>query len=91
MSAITIRIPSDLEKQLDEEVRLEKAPRSKVIRRALAEFLKRQAQRRYLGEMAHEARSQSPEDRAYSLQVAEEALPFDNEAAGEYDEKKWWK
>jgi Arc/MetJ-type ribon-helix-helix transcriptional regulator len=77
MGAITIRLPLELEKDLQAEVKLEQRPQSEIIRQALTEFLARRRQSQHIHELTRAAMALDP---AASLAAAEEALALDNEA-----------
>ena len=81
MASFSLRLPEDLESQLDEEARREGVARSEVARTAIAEFLERRKRERYLAAFVAEARAAyaDPRIRKEALALAEEALPLDNE------------
>jgi len=69
----------------------------------LEEFLRRREQNRLMRDLVEEMKSLPPRTRAESLALAEEALPFDNEALDlaegrrpdepwpEEKGERWWK
>lgn len=98
MSVLAIRLSKRLEEGLDKETRLEKKSRSVLVREALAEFLKRREERRFMGQMIREMRGRDPGQARADLAMAEEAVAYDNEAldlsgdpAPGESEEKWWR
>ena len=81
MAGFSLRLPDDLESQLDEEARREGVARSEIARAAIAEFLARKERQRYLATFVAEARAAyaDPKIRKDALALAEEAVPLDNE------------
>lgn len=81
MVAFSLRLPEDLESRLDAEARHEGIARSAIARTAIAEFLERRERQRYLAAFVAEARAAyaDPKIRKEALNLAEEALPLDNE------------
>jgi predicted transcriptional regulator len=77
MGALSLRLPDEVEARLDAEARREGVARSEVARAAIVEFLDRRERDRFLAEIARAARARGNEE---ALAMAEEALPFDNEA-----------
>lgn len=82
MSAFSLRIPKALEDRLDLEARRSGVPRSAVARTALEFFLDRRERERLLAGFVAEARTTYGDAarRDELLALADEALPFDNEA-----------
>lgn len=76
MSLISIRLPDTLDAELSREAAHAQRPRSELVREAIAEYLARREKARFLAEIARAAAE--PDDDAVAM--AEEALPFDNEA-----------
>jgi predicted DNA-binding protein len=77
MGALSLRLPDEVEARLDAEARREGVARSEVARAAIVEFLDRRERDRFLAEIARAARARGNDE---ALAMAEEALPFDNEA-----------
>jgi predicted transcriptional regulator len=82
MSVISLRLPDDLEAQLEEEARLTSRPRSEVARDAIAEYLARAERERFLASLEAAARNLASDSktRGEALAVSEEFLPLENEA-----------
>ncbi len=100
MTAISIRLPEDIESRLAEEARLEGRPRSEVAREAIAEYLERREKERFMAEMVEEVRRAyaDPEIRREALEIAEEgmgdmlnAIVAEEVAAGIDPNEKWWR
>jgi predicted transcriptional regulator len=81
MAGLSLRLPEDLETKLDEEARREGVPRSEVARTAIAEFLERKERERYIAAFVAEAQAAYADEkiRGEALELAEEAMPLDNE------------
>ena len=81
MASFSLRLPEDLESQLDEEARREGVARSEIARAAIAEFLAQKERQRTIAAFVAEARAAyaNPKIRKNALALAEEALPLDNE------------
>jgi len=82
MSALSLRIPEELESRLDNEARRAGVPRSEIARTALEDFLARRERERFLAAFVAEARATygDADTRDEMLALAEEALPHDNTA-----------
>lgn len=80
MSLLSVRLPKDLEKKLADEAKHSHKKRAELVREALSAYLRSRQRKRFMDEMLAELKAMTPEMRAEGLQVAEEALPFDNEA-----------
>lgn len=76
MSLISIRLPESLDAELTREAQARQRPKSELAREAIAEYLTRRERERFLGAIAKAARA----ERRDSVTLAEDALPFDNEA-----------
>lgn len=76
MSLISIRLPEDLDAQLSREAETSKRPKSELAREAIVEYLTRRERERFLVAIARAARAGGENP----LDIAEEALPLDNEA-----------
>lgn len=84
MGALSLRLPDDLDARLDAEARREGVPRSEVARAAIIEFLDHRERDRFLADIARAARARGDDE---ALTMAEEALPFDNEALAIAEER----
>lgn len=105
MSAISLRLPEDIEARLAEEAQAEGRPRSEVIREAIAEYLDRQERERYMARMVEAARAiaETPAAAAETKELAEQAIESGNEALDiaegrqpgepwpEESGEKWWR
>ncbi len=105
MSTLSIRISEDLERQLDNEARVEHKPRSEIVREAIKEYIARRERERYMSEFIAEAKKAyaDPDIRRDAQRIAEAFLPLDNEALDmaegrrpgeplpEEESKRWWK
>lgn len=82
MSVISLRLPDELEAKLEEEARLSSRLRSEVARDAISDYLARLERERFLASLEAAARNlaSDPESSREALSVAEQFLPFDNEA-----------
>lgn len=77
MGLLSMRIDDDLEQRLAREADREQRTRSEIVREALTSFLMDRERQRYIDQIARAARELDP---GAAQAVAEEALPFDNEA-----------
>lgn len=77
MSVISLRLPEDLDQKLAREAERVNRARSEIARDAIADYLARQERDRFLAQIAQAARARGADD---AIEMAEEALPFDNEA-----------
>jgi predicted transcriptional regulator len=82
MSAISLRLPDDLEMRLDHEARQAGVPRSEIARSAIESYLDRVERERFLADFIAEARATYGDaaSREEVLTLADEAIPLDNEA-----------
>lgn len=100
MTAISLRLPDEIEARLTQEAGLEGRPRSEIARAAIVEYLERREKERFMAELVEEAR------RAYAIPaIREEALEIANDtvddgldqviaderAAGIDPGEKWWR
>lgn len=100
MTAISLRLPDEIETRLTEEARIEGCPRSEVARAAIVEYLERREKERFMAEMvaAAQALAADPAARRESLEIAND-LPDDGLdaiiaseiAAGIDPDEKWWR
>jgi predicted DNA-binding protein len=81
MSAISLRIPDELEHRLEQESRHAGVPRSEIARTAIEAYLDRVERDRFLTGFIAEARATYGDstNRMEALELAEEALLTDNE------------
>ncbi len=77
MPILSIRLTDRLNARLSKEAKLAKQPKSLIARIALEQFLADRRRERFLARMTKAAKAIDPE---HAAAVAEEALPFDNEA-----------
>jgi predicted transcriptional regulator len=77
MSIVSIRLPDDVALSLNREAERTRRAKSEIARDAIADYLKRQERDRFLAEIARAARAGSESE---ALELADEALPLDNEA-----------
>ncbi len=82
MTALSLRIPEELESRLDAEARRAGVPRSEIARTALEDFLARRERERFLAAFVAEARATYGDavTRDEMIALADEALPHDNAA-----------
>lgn len=99
MSAVSVRLPADLEAMLDEEAQMAGRARSDIIREALAEYVKQQQRRRFMDAYVAEASAgyADPALLAEVRELADDALALDEEgvaamepAASDAD-TPWWR
>lgn len=100
MTAISLRLPDEIENRLSNEARIEGRPRSEIARAAIVEYLERREKERFMAEMVEEARRAyaDPEIRRESIEIAEEgmedffdAITADERVAGIDPHEKWWR
>ncbi|MBC7963348.1 MAG: ribbon-helix-helix protein, CopG family [Steroidobacteraceae bacterium] len=105
MPALSLRLPEDLDHRLDDEARLERLPRSEVVRIAIVDYLARRERERFMAELVAEAHTAYTDEsiRRAALEMAEESMATSNEALdiaegckpdGSRPAKqaeKWWK
>lgn len=100
MSAISLRLPHDIEAHLKAEARLEGKTQSEIARLAITEYLARREKERFMAEMvaAGRALAADPQAWAESREIAEDladegmdAIIAAERAAGIDPEEKWWK
>jgi len=100
MTAISLRLPDDIETRLNQEARAEGKSRSEIARLAITEFLTCREKERFMAEMVAAARALTadPAARRESLEIAND-LPDDGLdaiiaaeiAAGINPDEKWWR
>jgi metal-responsive CopG/Arc/MetJ family transcriptional regulator len=105
MGTLSIRLPEELDEKLEQEARLLHKKRSELAREAIAEYIEARERERFMGEFIAEARAVYGDEtlRREAQEIAEEFLPFDNEALDaaegrkpgkslpEEKDNKWWK
>jgi metal-responsive CopG/Arc/MetJ family transcriptional regulator len=105
MPALSLRLPEDLDNRLGDEARLERLPRSEVVRIAIVDYLARRERERFMAELVTAAKAmvQNPAAMREARELAEEFLPLDNEALDIAEGRKpgepvpdesadrWWK
>lgn len=100
MTAISLRLPDDVEASLKAEAQLEGKTQSEIARLAITEYLALREKKRFMTEMAAEMRIAyaEPEIRREALEIAEDvvdegldAIIANERAAGIDPAEKWWK
>lgn len=105
MPALSLRLPEDLDRRLEDEAALERLPRSEVVRIAITDYLARRERERFMAELVAEARTAYGDEaiRREALEMAEEGIAASNEALDiaegrklgdpwpEEPGGKWWK
>jgi len=93
MSTLSLRIPDDLDKQLEEEASRENKSRSEVVRDAVTDYLARREKERFLGDFVAEARAgyANADIRQDAQAIADDFLTIENEALDAPADDKWWK
>lgn len=77
MSLVSIRLPDDVEARLTREAARTQRPKSEIARDAIVDYLARIDRERFLADIARASRTRGDVE---ALEVADEALPSDNEA-----------
>jgi predicted transcriptional regulator len=100
MTAISLRLPDDIEANLKAEAQLEGKTQSEIARQAITEYLARREKERFMAKMvaAGRALAADPQARAESREIAEDlvdegldAIVAAERAAGIDPDAKWWK
>ncbi len=100
MTAISLRLPGDIELQLKTEARLEGKTQSEIARLAIMEYLARRKKERFMTEMVAEMRTAyaNPEIRSQALEIVNDstddgldAIINAEQAAGIDPDEKWWR
>lgn len=100
MTAISLRLPDDIEAHLKAEAQLEGKTQSEIARQAITEYLARREKERFMAEMVTEMRTAyaNPDIRREALEIAEDlvddgldAIIADERAAGIDPDEKWWR
>ena len=101
MLNISVRLPPDIEKLLEEEARLSERNRSELVREAVGEYLSQRQRQRAISEYAEELRRAyaDPEYAEEMRRIKQDFDEVDNsvemlegeERAGGVDpDEKWW-
>jgi len=99
MSNISVRLPPEIERDLEEEARLTKRNRSDVVREAVSQYLSQRQKERMIDEMRQAARAlyKAPKARREGIEIAEQGLEDwldsierEERAAGIDPDEKWW-
>jgi predicted transcriptional regulator len=77
MPIISLRLPEELDLQLDREATAAERPKSELIRDAILAFLERQERARFQQQLVRAARARGATE---AMQITQEFLPLDNEA-----------
>lgn len=100
MTAISVRLPEELEAQLTHEAAIEGKARSEVAREAIAEYLARREQERFMAGMVAAAKALATDSAAMAeaLELANDSADkgldaiIKAECAADIDHnQKWWK
>ncbi len=100
MTAISLRLPDEIETRLTREAGLEGRPRSEIARAAIVEYLERREKERFMVELvaAAQALADDPEARQEALEIANDlvddglnAIIAAERAAGIDPDEKWWR
>lgn len=77
MPLVSIRLPDDVEARLTREAARVQRPKSEIARDAIVAYLERLERERFLADIARAARARGDDE---ALELADEALPTDNES-----------
>jgi len=100
MSALSLRLPDDLDDALSREAELEAKSRSEVARKAIAEYLQQLEKARFMAELVAEAKVAYADAavRQQALDTAEAAVDDGLDAiieaerqAGIAPDERWWR
>lgn len=82
MSLLSVRLPKELERKLDEEAKLVHKKRAELVRTALSAYLRTRERERFMSELERAARALAQDEgaRRETVVLAEEFLPLENEA-----------
>jgi len=101
MANISVRLPPEIERNLEEEARLTKRNRSDLVREAMEEYLSQRQRKRAINEYAEEMR-RAYSDPEYAKEMRRIQQDFDEvdnsiemieaeeRAAGIDPDEKWW-
>ncbi len=99
MVNISVRLPPEIEKKLDDEVRLTERSRSELVREAVGDYLTRQQKERIVEEMRQAARAlnSKPDAQRDATAIAEQgvedwlaSIEGEERTAGIDPDEKWW-
>lgn len=101
MSNISIRLPEDIERQLNEEARFSDKNRSELVREAVGEYLTRRQKERQISEMKNAARALYTDSEAAAearriqldfdaVDSTEQQIEAEERTAGIDPHQKWW-
>lgn len=101
MSNISVRLPPDMERGLEEEARRSDRNRSELVREAVGEYLTRKERERLVAEMKAAARAlySNPEAASEAREIQDdfdavdtslEQIEAEERAAGIDPAEKWW-
>jgi metal-responsive CopG/Arc/MetJ family transcriptional regulator len=99
MANISVRLPPDVEEQLEAEMRLTARSRSELVREAVGDYLTRKQKERLIDEMRQAARAlySDPDAKGDATATAEEvvedwlaSIEGEERAAGVDPEETWW-
>ncbi len=99
MGNISVRLPPDIEKKLDEEVQRSARSRSELVREAVGDYLTRKQRERVVAEMRRAARAlySDPDAKGEATAVAEAgvedwlaSIDTEERAAGVDPDDRWW-
>lgn len=99
MANISVRLPPEIERNLEQEARLTRRNRSDLVREAVGEYLTRKHKERIIEEMKQAARvlNSDPDAVREGTEIAEagledwlEGIEREERAAGIDPDTKWW-
>jgi predicted transcriptional regulator len=99
MSNISVRLPPEIERGLEEEARLTERNRSDLLREAVGEYLTRKQKARLIAEMKAAARAlySNAETAHEAAETAEaglddwlDSIAHEEQAAGVDPDERWW-
>ncbi|MEE4640002.1 MAG: ribbon-helix-helix protein, CopG family [Wenzhouxiangella sp.] len=99
MSNISVRLPPDVEKGLEDEIRLSARSRSDLVREAVSEYLARRQKERIIEDMRQAARMLYSHSREKDDGIATaeqgvsdwlESIEREEQASGINPDEKWW-
>jgi predicted transcriptional regulator len=100
MSTISIRLPDEIERQLDDEAARSHKSKSEIAREAIADYVVRAEKKRFMAELAAEMRNAyaRPDARRAAIKASEDAVDDGldailkaERAAGINPAEKWWR
>lgn len=99
MSNVSVRLPEEIERKLDEEARISRKNRSELVREAVGEYLTRKQKERLVEAMKAAARVlySDPGQIREGREIAEagveewlEGIEAEERAAGVDPDERWW-